>query len=220
MPEPTLGVGIVGVNPIRGWAATAHPGTARAAELPDPGTQRPQSGIRGRSRRSVRGGCGVLRPRAAGDPTRHRRGRYYRQGVAPSRARLRRTRRGQGGRIVAGARGPNEPAELAAPAALTQKWPALASLEGTPAYNVGRAYAAFAADIDNRTHGRHRQPHSHRARLRRRRRTPRGHHRHRKVRCHRRTREGAAHSAQPNVIELRLLDGRINRRWSIDRHGA
>jgi predicted dehydrogenase len=51
-----------------------------------------------------------------------------------------------------GARGRNEPAELAAPAALTQKWPALTSLEGTPAYNVGRAYAAFVADIDNGTH--------------------------------------------------------------------
>ncbi len=53
---------------------------------------------------------------------------------------------------VAGAQGRNEPAALAAPAALTQKWPALTSLEGTPAYNVGRTYAAFAADIDNRTH--------------------------------------------------------------------
>jgi predicted dehydrogenase len=53
---------------------------------------------------------------------------------------------------VAGAHGRNEPAELAVPAALTQKWPALTSLEGTPAYNVGRAYAAFAADIHNRTH--------------------------------------------------------------------
>jgi predicted dehydrogenase len=53
---------------------------------------------------------------------------------------------------VAGARGRNEPAELAVPAALTQKWPALTSLEGAPAYNVGRAYAAFAADIDNGTH--------------------------------------------------------------------
>src|SRR6478672_8293834 len=53
---------------------------------------------------------------------------------------------------VAGAHGRNEPAELAVPAALTQKWPALTSLEGTPAYNVGRAYAAFAADIGNRTH--------------------------------------------------------------------
>jgi len=50
---------------------------------------------------------------------------------------------------VAGARGRKEPAELAIPAALTQKWPALASLEGAPAYNVGRAYAAFAADIDH-----------------------------------------------------------------------
>src|SRR3989475_10220587 len=35
---------------------------------------------------------------------------------------------------VAGAHGQNEPAELAAPAALTQRWPALTSLEGTPAY--------------------------------------------------------------------------------------
>jgi predicted dehydrogenase len=52
---------------------------------------------------------------------------------------------------VAGARGPNEPAELAVPAALIQKWPALTSLEGAPAYNVGRAYAAFVADIDNGT---------------------------------------------------------------------
>ena len=53
---------------------------------------------------------------------------------------------------VAGTRGGGEPAELAIPAALTQKWPALTSLEGAPAYNVGRAYAAFAADIDNGTH--------------------------------------------------------------------
>src|SRR5260221_1855085 len=53
---------------------------------------------------------------------------------------------------VAGAHGQDEPAELAVPAALTQKWPALTSLEGTPAYNVGRAYAAFAADLDNGTH--------------------------------------------------------------------
>src|SRR2546429_645516 len=54
---------------------------------------------------------------------------------------------------VAGAHGRNEPAELAPPAALTHKWPALTSLEGAPAFNVGRAYAAFAADIDNGTHG-------------------------------------------------------------------
>src|SRR5713226_2138799 len=53
---------------------------------------------------------------------------------------------------VAGAHGRNEPAKLAIPAALTQKWPALTSLEGAPAFNVGRAYAAFAADIDNGTH--------------------------------------------------------------------
>jgi predicted dehydrogenase len=53
---------------------------------------------------------------------------------------------------VAGAHGRDEPAELAVPAALTHKWPALTSLEGAPAYNVGRAYAAFAADIDNGTH--------------------------------------------------------------------
>jgi predicted dehydrogenase len=53
---------------------------------------------------------------------------------------------------VAGARGGGEPAELPVPAALTQKWSALASLEGAPAYNVGRAYAAFAADIKNGTH--------------------------------------------------------------------
>jgi predicted dehydrogenase len=53
---------------------------------------------------------------------------------------------------VAGARGGDEPAELAGPAASTQTWPALAGLEGAPAYNVGRAYAAFAADIENGTH--------------------------------------------------------------------
>jgi predicted dehydrogenase len=52
---------------------------------------------------------------------------------------------------IAGAHGQDEPAELAVPAALTQKWPALSSLEGAPAYNVGRAYAAFAADTGNAT---------------------------------------------------------------------
>src|SRR5437773_3942735 len=52
---------------------------------------------------------------------------------------------------VAGAQGRNEPADLAVPTALTQKWPALSSLEGTPAFNVARAYAAFAADIANGT---------------------------------------------------------------------
>ncbi len=53
---------------------------------------------------------------------------------------------------VAGARGRDEPAELVVPAALTQKWAALSGLEGAPAYNVGRAYAAFAADMDKATH--------------------------------------------------------------------
>jgi predicted dehydrogenase len=53
---------------------------------------------------------------------------------------------------VAGAHGRGEPAELAVPTALAQKWPALNSLAGTPAYNVGRAYAAFAADIHNGAH--------------------------------------------------------------------
>jgi predicted dehydrogenase len=53
---------------------------------------------------------------------------------------------------VVGEDGRNEPAELVVPAALTQTWPALTSLEGAPAYNVGRAYAAFAADIDTGTH--------------------------------------------------------------------
>src|SRR6266700_3188698 len=54
-------------------------------------------------------------------------------------------------RTVAGAQGGNEPAELAVPANLAQKWPALTSLEGAPAFNVGRAYAALGADIDNGT---------------------------------------------------------------------
>jgi predicted dehydrogenase len=40
---------------------------------------------------------------------------------------------------VAGAKGRSEPVELAVPAALPQRWPALTSLEGAPAYNVGRA---------------------------------------------------------------------------------
>jgi predicted dehydrogenase len=53
---------------------------------------------------------------------------------------------------VAGARGRGEPAHLSVPAAFTEKWPALTSLQGTPAYHVGRAYAAFAEDIDNSTH--------------------------------------------------------------------
>jgi predicted dehydrogenase len=53
---------------------------------------------------------------------------------------------------VAGTRGGGEPAQLAVPPALTQRWPTLTGLEGTPAFNVARAYAALAADIDNGTH--------------------------------------------------------------------
>ena len=53
---------------------------------------------------------------------------------------------------VAGAQGGNELAELAVPAALAEQCPALSSLEGAPAFNVGRVYAAFAADIENGKH--------------------------------------------------------------------
>src|SRR5437868_14500640 len=53
---------------------------------------------------------------------------------------------------VAGAQGRGEPVELAVPAALTQKWPDLTCLQGAPAYNVGRAYASYAADVANGTH--------------------------------------------------------------------
>jgi predicted dehydrogenase len=53
---------------------------------------------------------------------------------------------------VSGAQGRGQPAELAVPAALIQKWPGLTSLEGAPAYNVGRVYAAFAADLEDGTH--------------------------------------------------------------------
>src|SRR5947209_3246055 len=53
---------------------------------------------------------------------------------------------------VAGARGRSEPAELAVATTLAQKWPALTSLEGAPADNVGSADAAFAADMDDGTH--------------------------------------------------------------------
>jgi predicted dehydrogenase len=53
---------------------------------------------------------------------------------------------------VTGAHGQNAPTELIPPATLTQKWPGLKSLEGAPADNVGRAYAAFAADNGNGTH--------------------------------------------------------------------
>jgi predicted dehydrogenase len=53
---------------------------------------------------------------------------------------------------VAGGQGRNEPAKLAIPARLIQRWPALAHLDGAPAFNVGRAYAAFAEAIARGTH--------------------------------------------------------------------
>src|SRR5881409_1058489 len=53
---------------------------------------------------------------------------------------------------VAGANGQGKITDLAVPATLVQRWPALTSMEGAPAYNVGRTYAAFAADIKNGTH--------------------------------------------------------------------
>jgi predicted dehydrogenase len=53
---------------------------------------------------------------------------------------------------VVGANGGSELVGLDVPPALTQRWPALTKLEGTPAYNVGRTYAAFAADMESGTH--------------------------------------------------------------------
>ena len=53
---------------------------------------------------------------------------------------------------VWGGQGRNEPVELPTPPAMTQKWPALSSMEATPAHNVGRVYAAFAQDIEDATH--------------------------------------------------------------------
>jgi predicted dehydrogenase len=53
---------------------------------------------------------------------------------------------------VAGARGRDGLTDLAVPASFTQKWPSLTGVSGAPAYNVGRAYAAFAADLELGTH--------------------------------------------------------------------
>ena len=52
---------------------------------------------------------------------------------------------------VFGAKGRNELAEVSVPTTIAQRWPTLTSLEGAPAYNVARAYAAFAEDISNGT---------------------------------------------------------------------
>lgn len=53
---------------------------------------------------------------------------------------------------VAGGRGRNAPVELEVPAALRHRWPSLKSLEGAPAFNVARAYAAFAEDLETGAH--------------------------------------------------------------------
>jgi predicted dehydrogenase len=53
---------------------------------------------------------------------------------------------------LAGARGTDPVGELVVPTEITQRWPSLTSLAGTPAHSVGRAYAAFAADIADGTH--------------------------------------------------------------------
>jgi predicted dehydrogenase len=53
---------------------------------------------------------------------------------------------------VAGAQGTDRLTDLAVPPAFSQRWPSISGLAGSPAYNVGRAYAAFASDIDNATH--------------------------------------------------------------------
>jgi len=52
---------------------------------------------------------------------------------------------------VAGARAGDALMDLTVPPAYTQDWPALLHLQGTPAFNVGRTYAAFAADLENGT---------------------------------------------------------------------
>ncbi|MEA3078148.1 MAG: hypothetical protein QOF60_3056 [Actinomycetota bacterium] len=49
---------------------------------------------------------------------------------------------------VAGAQGRNPLSELTVPAALTEEWRALTALNGSPAFNVGRMYAAFAHDME------------------------------------------------------------------------
>jgi predicted dehydrogenase len=53
---------------------------------------------------------------------------------------------------VAGGREGSELVGLDVPSTLTKRWPALTKLEGTPACNVGRTYAAFAADMESGTH--------------------------------------------------------------------
>jgi predicted dehydrogenase len=53
---------------------------------------------------------------------------------------------------VTGAQGRKEPAALSIPEALINRWPTLTNLQGSPAFNVGRTYAALAADIETGKH--------------------------------------------------------------------
>ena len=93
MPESTLGVGIVGVSPVRGWAATAHIPALRALPSYEIRALSAHNADPARPAGELWGGCGVLRPRTASYSA--RRGRHHGQGPTPSRAHLRRTGRRQ-----------------------------------------------------------------------------------------------------------------------------
>src|SRR5436305_1313587 len=198
IPRSTLGVGIVGVSPVRGWASTAHIPALRAlpnyefralganlltvavghsldilnyvlgefaelsavSDLRRPlitieetreqivktaadqiaviGTLRSGATASVHIREAVAGGTGLLWEINGSEGTLRITADAAVPGIFPL--------------TVAGAQGRNEPAELAVPAALTQKWPALTALEGAPAFNVGCVYAALAADVANGTH--------------------------------------------------------------------
>jgi predicted dehydrogenase len=218
MPETTLGVGIIGVSPVRGWAATAHIPALRALPNYEIRALTAHSAESARAAGEVFGVSAVFSDHeqlvtqpdidlvAVTVKVPHHRelvsaalagGTGFLWEINGTAGTLRITADSAQPQIfpltVAGAKGGNEPAELPAPAASTQKWPALTSLEGAPAYNVGRAYATFAADIHNGS--------QHRAGLRRRRPTPRGHRRHREVRGIRGTRQ----SIDPLSSPQRLL---------------
>ena len=137
MRGSTLGVGIIGVSPVRGWAAQQIVKTA-ADQIAVIGTLRSGATASVHIREAVAGGIGFLWEINGTDGTLQITADAAVPGIFPL--------------TVAGAQGRNELAELAVPAALTQKWPSLTGLKGAPAYNVGRVYAAFAADIDSGTH--------------------------------------------------------------------
>jgi len=138
MGRSTLRVGIIGVNPAWGWAATAHIPALRAL---------PNYEIRALSARSSESA------RAAGD-------RFGVSAVFSDQEEL--VAQPDIDVVAVTVKVPHHrelvSAALAAGKAaycewpLGRDWPSLTSLEGAPAYNVGRAYAAFAADIDNGTH--------------------------------------------------------------------